>query len=128
MTLMDKLRHREHKFETIMAAIKKLSDQTGKEIEILTYIHIVYKPKSPGTQSVLQGQKGFHKAGDLAVLMHNDGLISEEQRDSIVKIVKARIQKEGPYRVWGQLNYPWFKYKDLGYMTPNSCLDFYTSK
>mgnify|MGYP006077549807 CR=1 FL=1 len=155
--LLDKLRHREHKFETIMAAIKndlpdevvligdngeqdpaiyrkisnaikKLSEQVGKEIKVLTYIHIVYKPKTPNTQSLRQDQKAFHNAGDLAILMHNDGLISAEQRDSVVRIVRARIKKEGPYRVWGQLVYPWFKYKDLGYMVPNSCLSFYISK
>ncbi|OYZ23083.1 MAG: hypothetical protein B7Y39_06230 [Bdellovibrio sp. 28-41-41] len=157
MTLIDKLKHREHKFETIMTAvrndlpdrvvligdngehdpaiylkvanaIKKLSAEIDKEIEVVTYIHIVYKPKSPNTQSVRQHQKGFHNAGDLAILMHNDGLISEEQRDTMVRIVKARIQKEGPYRVWGQLVYPWFKYKDLGHLAPNSCLSFYKSK
>lgn len=153
-TLYEKIKKKAHKFEVITRAIKSewpdrvvligdngerdsiIYDQIRKaiekqaaiedrKIEILIYIHIVYKPSNLKTQGLRRGQQAFHNAGELAILMHKDGLMTDDQKDQIVASVKRKIENEGRNRVWTPLVYPWYKYYDLGLLGQSSCRQFY---
>lgn len=112
-------------YDQIRKAIEKQAAIEGRAIEVLTYIHIVYKPSNPRTFGLRNGQQAFHNAGELAVLLHKDNLVSLEQRDEIVDSVKRKIAIEERNRVWTPLVYPWFKYYDLGVLAPSICRQFY---
>ncbi|GEM_PF-3129212 len=112
-------------YDQIRKAIQKQAAIEGRKIEILIYIHIVYKPSNAKTKGLRPTQQAFHNAGDLAILMHKDGLLSLEQKDQIVTSVKRKIEKEGRNRVWTPLVYPWYKYYNMGQLGRSSCQQFY---
>lgn len=112
-------------YDQIRKAIEKQAAAEGRKIEILTYIHIVYKPSNPKTKGIRPGQQPFHNAGDLAMILYKDNFLSAGQKDYIVDLVKKKIAKEGRNRVWTPLVYPWYKYYNLGALGQSSCQQFY---
>jgi MoaA/NifB/PqqE/SkfB family radical SAM enzyme len=154
-TLKDLIKKKEHKFDTIMAQVSandpqhviligdngesdpKVYDKItkaigaralkkGKQVKVSVYIHMVYTPKNKKTLDLFPGQQAFYNAGDLAILMNRDGLLSADKKSAIVKDVLIKVRNESKFKVYGPLVYPYFKTRNMGLLGIKlSCLSTY---
>lgn len=81
----------------------------GKKVRILTYIHTVYKPDSHS--ELFPEQIAFSNAAELAVMLHEEKLLSFEKTMKIVLNMLYKVKKEKANSVYGPLVYPFFKYR-----------------
>lgn len=88
--------------------IEKKYRLQGKKVKILTYIHTVYKPENKS--ELFPEQIAFSNAAELAVLLHEEKLISAEKTMKVVLNMLYKLNKEKPNSVYGPLIYPFFKY------------------
>lgn len=114
-------------YQQVKRKIEKIAQARGKEIKVHTLIHIVYGPTEKKASKLYEGQIPYHNAGDLALYLNDLGLLDKSAKDRIVADVRRQIKDEGLNRVYGELVYPSFKYRNLGLLAAEraDCALFY---